>query len=732
MPGPTPPNPMTSALGGVMDGALSADGGAIQRDAPDPPEARRALVAQMTANVSEARAYWAKGAFARMIEDMRFAAGRQWPGMDAPADAKMFVDETQDRYVANIVLRHLHNRTAALYGKNPTIVARTKERLLSSVWDGQMSSLQAATVAVQSGVPDPMSAAVVQDAMKVMAEKTRLNKVGKTLELLFNHEISEQPLNFKVQMKATVRRALTTGVGYVKLGFQRVMGQTPDVAQETETVARQLAALERLAADRADGELDDTSAQMEQLRLVLKELAAKTEIVVREGLTFTYPHSTAIIPDRSVQQLRGFVGAEWVAEEYFLKADQIKEIYKRDVSVAAPGTDGPLPKLYERTQHHQYRPSEAGSPSGLRDRGGAYHCVWEIYNRADGLVYVVCDGYPDFLTEPAAPDVKLETFFPWFPFVVNEVYDDDTVFPPSDVRLMRDQQLELNRGRQGLREHRRAARPKTFARKSVLSTDDKDALQESKAHDVIELEGLMPSEKIQDVLQPYSGPPIDPTLYDPSPVYEDYQRVLGQQEANLGGTSGATATEAAIAEGSRASGASSVVDDLDEFLTELVRNAGQVLLSECSPEKVKLVVGPGAVWPDLSRAEIMREVYLDVEAASTGRPNKAAEIQNAQLIFPMLMQIPGLSPEWMAKEMLRRLDDKLDLTDAFAAGLPSIQMMNATAQALAPDAAASGADPRAQGGQGAGNAPSTEPAQVNTAPRPPIPPTAAPAQPPGV
>ena len=27
--------------------------------------------------------------------------------------------------------------------------------------------------------------------------------------------------------------------------------------------------------------------------------------------------------------------------------------------------------------------------------------MWEIYNRKDGLVYVICDGYREFLREPA-------------------------------------------------------------------------------------------------------------------------------------------------------------------------------------------------------------------------------------------------------------------------------------------------------------------------------------------
>ena len=732
---------MADPAAAAMDPMLAGpppDATTITRGTPEPDERRAALVNFWSDAVSSAREHWTTHAFKRIRDDMAFAAGKQW-GQDAkPGDAN-FLDSAQDRYVANITLRHIAARTASIYGKNPKIVARKKPRLLSTVWDGNMQTLQAAMQAVQVNPLDPTPNMIVQDALNAMTQGQMLTNMARTLELLFEHELDEQPIPFKVQMKATVRRGLTAGVGWVKLGYQRIMKLPPEVDAQISTYEQQLATIERLSADLADKEIEENEARAEQLRLALAELAKTEQIVVREGLTFTYPHSTAIIPDTNCQQLRGFVGASWVAEEFFLTADRIKEIYRVDVT-ASTG-DGQKPKFYTRHKDGAFAPEDREGKSGKADKNTAFYCVWEIYNREDGLVYVLCDGYPDFLVEPSAPDVKLERFFPWFGFVVNEVYAEDMVFPPSDVHLMRDMQMELNRSRQGLREHRRASLPRTYARKGVLTEDDKDQLRSPTPHLVVEMESLQPGEKINDVLQAYSGPEIDPRLYDPSPAYEDYLRTLGQQEANLGGTSGATATEASIAEGSRVSSVGAVVDDLDEFLGELARAAGQVLLMECGKEKVMEVVGPGAVWPELKREQVAREIYLDVEAASTGRPNKAQEVQVAQAIFPMLMQIPGLSPEFMGREMLRRMDDRLDLTDAFAPGVPSVMMMNRTQGAMgaAPGGPPTGAppqdDPNAQGAQGADNGPSTQPPQVNAAPRPPggggvgRPPMVAPPQP---
>lgn len=673
----------------------------MDREAPDPKDERRALVKHWTDRVTKARAHWTEKAFRQMRADMAFTAGEQWPA----SAVDEYTDEASERYVANVTLRHVQARTAAIYGKNPKIVARRKTRLMSSVWDGTMASLQTAMATLTADPVNPTASAILSDATQAMAHNRQMDAIAKTLEVLFEHEIDEQPVPFKVQMKATVRRGLTTAVGYVKLGYQRVMQRRPEVDGQIHDVSQRLATLERLSADLADGETDPNAKEAEELRLLLQSLATEEQVVVREGLTFSYPDSTAVIPDTECKQLRGFVGCEWVAEEYYLTADRIKEIYKVDVKHGGATS---------------YREKSSGNfePNTDNVDGDAFYCVWEIYNKADGLVYFVCDGHPDFLDEPSTPDVWLERFWPWFPFVVNEVYAASAVFPPSDVALMRDMQKDLNRARQGLREHRRAARPKTFVRQGVLSTEDKEKIQNCQANEVIELSSLQPGDDIKAVLQAHSGAGIDPALYDPSPSYDDYMRVLGQHEASLGGASGATATEVSVAEGSRASTAAAVVDDLDEFLTELARAGGQVLLMEASPERVKDVVGPGAVWPDLTREQVAKEIYLDVEAASTGRPNQAQQVQTAQQVFPMLMQIPGISPEWMARELLRRLDDKVDLSDAFAPNIPSVMLMNRGQQAVTPDAQGAGNAPGDQGGEGGNNAPSTAPAQVNAAPRP--------------
>jgi hypothetical protein len=764
MPGPQDPNDalaqaLFGAPQGVSGGQILQEGmqeaKMMERDRPDPPISRKALVNAWVAEVKHAKKHW-KPAFERMKEDQDFCIGRQWS--KNPKDK---------RYVANITLREVTQRVAFLYARNPKAVAKRRDMILNTVWDGTEQSLQAieqaGAMAMQGGMmpgaqPPPgmppgaplgppgapsgappglapgmpgqppanpmmpeviqQGMAVIQDASRVKQQEQLLDKIAKTLELLYAYQVSQQLHPFKQLMKMTVRRALTVGVAYVKLGFERVMQKRPDVVAKLSDINERLGTLERLAADLADEETDPNSAEAEQLKLLITDLQREAEFIAHEGLTFDYPSSFSIIPDTKCVHLRGFLGSDWVAEEYILSSNEVKEIYNKDVGKAYTSyrrPDAGLDVTARAGGLMQLSPDEKDKGTG-DDRQCC--CIWEIYNRKDGLVYVVCDGYPDFMREPGAPDTPLERFWPWFTLTFNETDHEDEVFPPSDVRLMRDMQLDYNKARQGMREHRRAARPKTVVSAGALDEEDMEKLSSHPDNAILELNGLQPGQKVDDLLQAFTGPEINPQLYDVSPYFDDTLRVVGFQEANMGPTNSDSATQSQIAEASRTTTMDSNVDDLDDLLTHLARYGGQLLFANVTEATVKRIVGPGAVWPDLTRQQIADEVWLEVEAGSSGNPNQAQEIANAQKIYPLVMQIPNIDPEFLARDLLGRLDDKLDLSQAFKSPLPSIVAMNTAmrgggapggptppAQTAAPAKGATPPNPQMQGPAGDQNAP---------------------------
>ena len=692
----------------------------LEREKPDPPDSRKELVSDWAGKIKRAKKYWGP-VFDRMKQDQDFAAGYQWSK-----------EEKDDRYVANLTLRIISQRVAFFYAKNPKFDVRRRQRIMNTVWDGDQSTLMALQQAagqvsqqVAMGVMDPMAAQqaqssampIIQDAARVKQQEEQLGKIGKTLELLFRANLEQATHDFKAMMKMTVRRSSTTGVGYVKVGFERVMQKKPDIAQRVADISNRLSTLERVSADIHDDQTDENGPEVEQLRLMLNDLKSQMQVVVREGLTFDYPMSTSIIPDPKLISLREFLGADWVAEEYILSPNDVKEIYEVDVGKSYNAYKGVDDSVTVTSRQGFVVLQDKTSKTEVREgNDGRSCCVWEVYNRKDGLVYTLCDGYPDFLREPASPEVYTDRFWPWWPLTLNETDHETMVFPPSDVKLIRDMQMDYNRGRQGIREHRRAARPKTVVAAGMVDQEDLEKLSNHPDNAIIELNGLQPGQKVEDLLQAFRGPPIDPNLYEVEQTFTDMMRVSGIQDANIGATSGGpSATQSNIAEASRATAMGSNIDDIDDLLSGIARTGSQILLQECSVDTVKRIVGEGAVWPDMSRQQISDELWLQIEAGSTGRPNQAQEIANAERLFPLLLQIPGIKPEWLAKELIKRLDDKLDITNAFQSMLPSIIAMNGMASRLAvgPEGPGGpmdmpGAGP-AQGPAGAANAPQGAP-----------------------
>ena len=212
--------------------------------------------------------------------------------------------------------------------------------------------------------------------------------------------------------------------------------------------------------------------------------------------------------------------------------------------------------------------------------------------------------------------------------------------------------------------------------------------------------------KIGDVIQQVPSAGVDPNLYETAHLMTDMNIVVGAQESSFGATGGSTATEVADAASNTMSTIESNIDDMDDFLTEISRDGGQILMLNASIEKVKEIVGPGAVWPEseFTREKVAAELYLDVEAGSSGKANKAMEIANYERINPAMLQIPGLNAERWLKEGIKRLDDKLN-PEEFIDDSLSIIAMNAL---RIPSGGSPENIPEQQGLNGGQNAPNAQ------------------------
>ena len=693
--------------------------------APEQTEADKALVRKIQKTIKLDKQHHAK-AFKRMQSSMFMAMhGRA-------------MDWSAKNYKANIVGRHINQKTASIYAKNPKIVARRKEMMDFELWDETPESLQIAMQTLQATMqaslapqpadpltgqpaappPEQMAAmqaqqaaaqqaqALLQDVQTGMVRRQMVKKFGKTLELVFADSMRQQtPLDFKTAMKQLVRRAATNAAAYVELGFKREFGipqATNDVLEDYE---QQMEHLQGLMKDAAEDKIGEYSAGMAELQKMIAAEEAKPQKTKRVGLTFDFHQSTKVIPDRMTKNLVGFVGSRHLTVEILYPKKDAEEHFGCDLgSEYTPfNIDG---KREGETAGIDYGDQEPSGFFAIDRTENDYVCVYKHYDKRSGLMYVVCEGHSKFLREPSPPDVEVPRFWPVYPITFNPTENEGEIFPPSDVELLADQQNELNRSRQGKREHRNAARPRWVYANGALEEEDVDLLMEMGPMEAAGI-NLGGQTKVGDVLQAMPVPGVDPNLYDTNEILQDASMTVGANASQLGGLQKSTATQAAIADGAASNNDASAVDDLDAFLTTIARDGGVILQTNLTKEDVVKIAGRGAVWVEdlqMTHEEIVNEVYLEVEAGSSGKPNQPQEIRNFKDMGPLLMQIPGISPLWFGREAVRRLDDRIDLTEAVVAGIPAMVAQNRMQQALPAEGGAE-SDPNAQGDKGGDNGP---------------------------
>lgn len=658
----------------------------VQRDEPEIDESQEQFISKWQSKIRAALKYFEPD-YQRIREDMMLArqgASDNWVN--------------SGQYVVPIINRYINQSVSSLYAKNPTAHAEKRRTLDFELWDGKPETLQSAIEGASLG--DQQSLAILEDVERGRQNKMMIDKIGRTLEICFDYYANEQKPRLKSLMKSMVRRAKTCGVAYLMLGFQRSYAElTPDETAKLEDCRNKMGELQRRMQDVVDDEISDSQqSEIYELETLIKSLENKNNNILREGPVFMFPKATEIIIDPACKQLMGFIGAGWIARQFYKTPNQIQKIY--NVDIKGGYTSYNKHNIGDMVEY--YRSSE--DRKGCDEDKGMV-CVWEVYNKDLGQTFTIADGYKGFLKPCREPDYWMEGFWNVFAITFDDCESEDKLYPLSNVHQLRHVQAEYNRSREYRRLHREANKPKYVVLKGKLSEYDKKLLGSHPPHAVIELDGLDINANVNNIIQPFRPVPIDPALYETNSEMEDILRIVGAQEANVGGMSGGTATESSIAESSRMTSLSSNVDDLDEFLTDVVSATGQLMLMELSSETVKEIAGVGAVWPEFNREQIAKQVLLKVKAGSSGRPNKAAELANMERGMPYILQLPGMNPFTIGKRYLDLLE--MNIEEAIVEGLPSIQAINSQI-ARAAQATNGGNDPTQQGDKGFNNIQSTE------------------------
>lgn len=618
----------------------------------DTQNPRSAIVAAWLKKIERAEDKWSEK-FDEMRKNMEFVAGWQWEGQKTLND---------ERYISNVTQKMVNNKVASLYAKNPQVEITRRERMNYQVWDGERESMvEAITQAQQAlmmGQQAPYEAMVLlQDYETGRAREKFVDKVCKTLSLTYQYQVDAHRPEFKEQMKQLVRRVVICKVGYVKL---RLCSAQQD-AMSISTVSEDSNAQTRIARAQAildelqEGEISEDSAEVEEAKGLL--LAAGASHVVDEAptseyLEFDFPTSTSIIPSEECRSLKEFISAKFVAHKFTVDSDLVKSVFGVEL-----GTDA----LNKVESNHTTNDEIQGTSKKV--------VIYEVFDIKTKTRFFVGKGYKDYILEPEPVTPCISGFWPIFGLTFNDVESDEDTksspFPPSDVDLLRNPQKEWNRTRNALRDQRNASAPKYVVADGMISEEDEQALENARPNSVTKLKSLPPGVEPDKFIKLMQLAGIDPALYDTGPLEKDMLLAGGMQEANAGlAGRDVTATVGTIAEQSRMTMLASNVDDLDGFLSRLAKAGVEMILRGMSLQTVQQIVGPGGVIPQDDIDDYLNEINVKIAAASSGRPNRAMGIANAQQLAPLLLQA-GANPEAIVEELVKRLDDTLDIEKFF-------------------------------------------------------------------
>ena len=636
-------------------------------------QARRAHIKKWLKKISDAKEKW-KDDFDRMRDNMDFVAGIQWSGQKK-------IQHSQ--YIVNMTLRTINQRVATLYARNPRVSAKRRQRMDFQLWDGNPESLLEAvmqsTQLAQMGVPlPPEIMALFADYQAGRQRQQMISKVGETLEKVYHYQQDQQDPAYKTQMKQLVRRISVCGVGYIKTQFCRDYETELTQSETRLNMVDRARRAERILKQVADGKIQPEDSQMQEVKMLLASLQQQPDdyesVSVKEHLIFDFPKATSIIPDENCSILRGFIGAQWIAEEFRWDVDFVNAYFEKDIK---PDVDvkmyGPDGKPVESAMTHSQEKTATKNKMTL----------WQVWNLNDKSSFVVADGYKEYIQEPEVVTPVVKGFWQHVPITFNDVEVEEgckaTIFPPSDVDLIRHPQEQINRTRNSESRHRVANRPRAMTAKGMLSAVDLDTIANADDNQIVELEKVPPGTEPGKVLQPLLMTPFQEQLYDTTKYQEDAQLAGGVAEANVGlAQPHVTATVGSITEQSRVTVSSSDVDALDDGLTDSAKIGQQLLMCEMSRETVMQIAGVGAAWPDdpKTRQDFLNEIDLEVIAASSGRPNKAVEIANLDKVIPLVLQAVQLPPQAqptiqsIIKLVLKTLDSDLEATDFFPVPMP--------------------------------------------------------------
>ena len=521
-------------------------------------------------------------------------------------------------------------------------------------------------------------------SVKPLHASRDLKLLCKTIETVTNRYLDDAQL--KMRAKATVRAALTCSFGVLKVMYQQRIETDPLIHARIADSQDNRMRVAGLAMELEDDGNQNDKGKKEEIRETMAALQERAEVGRTEGLVIDRVLTENLLVDPSIAEFWDYEQADWMVQIVPMKKAVAEGLYGYKLDKAT---------IYK---HRDMRSSSTGS--GRLFSGGkqtndddSQICILEIWDKQSQRVYTMAEGCEFWLRDPYSPPKVGERWYPFFLLPFQTV--DGHFVGPSIVDLTERLQDEHNSARDRYNEHRDLIKPGYIA-SAELNEKTLKRFTDSELGEItlIDAEG----QPIQQAIMPKSYPPIDPAVYDTSPVRLDWEMVTGLQDASRSSVvKPKTATEANILQQSLSGRVSEFRDQVEDFLQQIAQYTAEILIQELQPEQVEKIMGPhkkgklddvvnpatgqpvtGIVelsydWPQLSKDEEFELVQLKIRAGTTGVPDDLDRQESWTKLLPVIQplisqimqfQLQGINPAALIsllKETVMRFDDKLDL-----------------------------------------------------------------------
>lgn len=631
----------SGALAAVQSGVDQANG----KDNEKEREMERKLVASKCQEYSGARDF-DKSARAQYAQDRKVAGGKNNPTWASDA---------------NLTGSFIDILTAFLYAQNPDVSAEPAE-----------------VVGDQPG-----------DDAHAFAETSELvvSRLWKGAHL-------------KPTAKRQVRSGLTVGIGWFKGLMFSQKRPAPQVEQSLHDAQAQLERIQAMRKQLDDPDYDDPDPELteEKMELAVQGLQAKLMKNQEVGLSVDFCRAEDIQVSLDVSFVGDYLKGDWMSEDVYIPKSQLEARFSRldaedcrkaalyyqkaapvnssgDVLISATGEEasmGTFSKTAPNTMSGNGKPVEFAK-------------FIEFWDRRDGMIYTWVDGTERWAVEPYPPPQASTRYYPYFAVWFYPV--DGDRHPQSLTSRLAKLQDEYAACRSNQRLTRERSIPGYFFNAGQMSPEAAKKIEDSVVGEMVGLQLTNINEPIQNAIMAKPLPTINVALWDTSAIKQDMEVISGVQEAlaqEAQGSSRKTATEAQIEQSGFASRTGADRDQLEEMLNDFSLYTLETALQELQPQMAQRIAGPKAYWPfGMDIQDLLTLVQIEIEAGTTGKPNLALDKANWATILPLLQklvvqirQIQGGDPalatalENLLRESLKRMDDRLDITQFIAQGPP--------------------------------------------------------------